>query len=239
MSKIMQRIAFLLPILGALWYWQEAVAASTSQRQDISKIETAVKDHLMAQDYQSPYPVDVSVQRIDPRLRLPSCEEALHIEEKTRDLRATQRLLRVSCSSPSNWQLYVKASIALWQDVVVAKHLINRDQALRPSDLRLERKKSQQLRQGYFDSIQSLTGLKPKYAIRAGEVISPNRVTKPKMVQRGREVTLIAASGGIAVRTKAKALENATLGDVVSVQNLSSKKRVQGVVIGHATVQVQ
>jgi flagella basal body P-ring formation protein FlgA len=61
----------------------------------------------------------------------------------------------------------------------------------------------------------------------------------PQIVDRGQTVDLVAQSAGLVVNMQGKALANGSEGDRLLVKNLSSGKRVEGLVLASGTVLIQ
>jgi flagella basal body P-ring formation protein FlgA len=57
-------------------------------------------------------------------------------------------------------------------------------------------------------------------------------------MQRGQRVNLIAGNGGFEVRSSGRVLSDAAVGDLVRVENLASKKIVEGLVTTKGDVRV-
>jgi flagella basal body P-ring formation protein FlgA len=51
---------------------------------------------------------------------------------------------------------------------------------------------------------------------------------QPVVIKRGDQTVITAGSGGLRVRMTGKALEDGVLGEQIRVQNLSSKRTIQG-----------
>lgn len=81
-------------------------------------------------------------------------------------------------------------------------------------------------------------GLAARRALREDQPLRSADLMRPQHVQRGAFVTLIYAGTGVSLSLKAKALGAGAAGDLVAVQNLQSKRVVNGVVTGPSEVTV-
>lgn len=68
--------------------------------------------------------------------------------------------------------------------------------------------------------------------------LSPSALRRPILVQRNEVVKLVARSAGVRVTVDAKALGEASLGDLVEVQPLESRERLTARVTGRQTVEI-
>lgn len=81
-------------------------------------------------------------------------------------------------------------------------------------------------------------GLAARRSLREDQPLRSGDLASPRHVGRGDFVTLIYASSGLSLSLKARALGGGAAGDVVAVQNLQSKRVVNGVVTGPSEVTV-
>jgi flagella basal body P-ring formation protein FlgA len=112
--------------------------------------------------------------------------------------------------------------------MVMAVRPIGRGDVIRAADIELRpidapAKKNAQ-RYG-FESVEKLIGMEAKQSIQAGDVVMSDVVQSPILVKRGDLVTVVAQSGGIRVRTSAKALRDGARGDLVQVEAIGSKDK--------------
>ncbi len=84
-----------------------------------------------------------------------------------------------------------------------------------------------------------IAGMTPRRLALSGKPLSFNDLQPPQMVGRGETVTLLFKDGGIVVSAKGKAMQNATMGELVRVTNITSNKPVSGVVTGLREITVQ
>lgn len=113
---------------------------------------------------------------------------------------------------------------------------IGRGDLVTAADVRIERKPKSRAPEAL--ALADVVGLEAKRALRAGQTLRDEDLARPQYVQRGAFVTLIYTTDGLTLSLKAKALGAGSSGDVVSVQNLQSKRVVAGVVTGPSEVTV-
>ncbi|WP_313461818.1 flagellar basal body P-ring formation chaperone FlgA, partial [Stenotrophomonas sp.] len=70
----------------------------------------------------------------------------------------------------------------------------------------------------------------------AGSLLSANDLVAQRLIRRGDSVSLVSRRGGVEVRVAGKALADAGENERVSVENLSSRKIVQGTVAASGDV---
>lgn len=68
--------------------------------------------------------------------------------------------------------------------------------------------------------------------LREGSLVSARDVSAPLVIQAGDPVTVTYQNGGVSLALEVKALSAGAVGEVISLQNLSSRKTIQGVVTG-------
>lgn len=123
-------------------------------------------------------------------------------------------------------------------EVLVAARPIPRGIALTPNLIRRARRDPADLVQAWYTQPKQLLGLETRRAISAGEVFSPQLLASPRLIRRGQELILFAASGAMTVTMKGEALEDGAKGDMIRVRNLSSNRIVEGRVVGADRVRV-
>jgi flagella basal body P-ring formation protein FlgA len=75
-----------------------------------------------------------------------------------------------------------------------------------------------------------MVGQAARHALRAGAAVSGHDVSAVQVVKANEMVTLTFDSGGVSLALQAKALTGGAVGEMISVQNVTSKKTVQAVV---------
>lgn len=81
-------------------------------------------------------------------------------------------------------------------------------------------------------SIEALVGMEVRQPMPAGSMVYMDSVRPPLMVRRGDVIQVTSQSGGIRVRTTAKALADRSHGQMVEVEALATKERFDARVVG-------
>ena len=142
--------------------------------------------------------------------------------------------------SPAGRRLPMRYTGALTEtvEVVVATREIAQNEVLKASDLALERRPKSQSTASTLTKITQAQELSPRHSLRSGQVIRQTDLTKPELVGRGETVTLVYEAPGIRLTMRGKAIEPGTLGDVINVLNVDSKRTIQATVVGPGRVGV-
>ncbi len=111
-----------------------------------------------------------------------------------------------------------------------------RGDILSASDVRTER--LPKARNADVSAPADVLGMALRRPMREGQPLRAADLTRPQHVERGAFVTLIYSGEGVTLSLKAKALAAGAAGDVVPVQNIQSKRVVNGVVTGPSEVTV-
>lgn len=212
--------------------------AGAAAIQPLAGIEKAVRDHV-GKALGDANDLEVSVGRLDPRLRLARCEGPL----QTRDTQARRDLrpsaVEVRCEGARPWALYVPVTVARYAEVVVAARPIARGTALVAADVTLARQRVGAVNADYYTDPAQVLGQVPLRPLVAGQLVVQGGLKRPQLVRRGDRVVLTTAGGGISVSMRGEALEDGALGQRVRVKNLSSARLVEGEVSAQGVVTVR
>jgi flagella basal body P-ring formation protein FlgA len=121
-------------------------------------------------------------------------------------------------------------------EVAVLTRNIDRTDMLRANDLVIERRPKAELGGGEPIARVAAIGMQTRRPLRAGQALKTIDLSKPDLVQRDQDVTIIYQTAGIYLTTRGKALESGTDGDTVSVLNVQSKRTVSGRVTGRGQI---
>lgn len=109
-------------------------------------------------------------------------------------------------------------------DSVVATRTLRANTVIAPEDLTLVAAELA----GALQDPGVAYGLETRVAIYAGRPVCPEDLGPPTLVQRNQTVTLVYATGALAISTEGRALARGSEGDVVQVINIASRTTVSG-----------
>ena len=182
---------------------------------------------------------EITVGRIDSRLRLPLCTVPLEGFLPPGSSRAGNITVGIPCDGAKPWSIYVNAQVKLMRPVLVLANPVSRRQVIGESDLQLETRDVGRLSGGYISDPRDVIGLQAKSTLRAGYVLSARVLTQPRLVRRGQTVIVLARSQGFEVRSAGRALQDGVAGEQISVENLDSNRVIQGIVAEAGLVRVR
>lgn len=177
-----------------------------------------------------------SWQKLDSRLNLPACTQALDVAPFSG--KSTGRTtVKVSCQTPA-WSLLVPVNVRNFQQVVVSKSPVVRNEAVTANVLALEEREIKPPLSNFFTDIAQVAGRLAKRAIAADQIITASMLKSPSIISKGQSVIIEAASGSFAIRTAGTALTDGGLGDTIRVRNAQSGRVVEGTVVSEGKIRV-
>ncbi len=128
--------------------------------------------------------------------------------------------------------LFLKARVEVYKGVAVAREYIARGSGLTPERVTMQPAALSTLRRGYYLDPAALAGLRARRDIPPGTVITSEMLEQPLLVRRGDEVLVKCETSSFEVTVKMRARAAGRLGDVVAVENPSSRKVLSATVTG-------
>ena len=132
----------------------------------------------------------------------------------------------------------VRFEIRRYQEVVVAAINLNAGDILTEQSVRLERLDTGSMPAGYLTETGKAVGLQVRYPMPPGSVLSERSVTRPILVRRGELVRILARIGEIEIYANGVSYSQGAVGDLIRVQNTTTKKILTGRVQADKTVLV-
>lgn len=181
---------------------------------------------------------EIQVNRLDPRLRMPTCDSPLYTRLESPAQPVGRVTVRVGCDGGAPWSLLVQAQVRLYRQVVVAQRPLARGTILGPRDIDWRERDVGTLNQGYLTEPEQALGSKLTRPMNIDQVLTPNHLERPAVVNKGDQVVISANSAGLSVRMPGEALEEGAVGQQVRVRNLSSQRVIRARVTGPGQVAV-
>lgn len=132
----------------------------------------------------------------------------------------------------------IEAEVTLPAMIVVATRTLPRGAVVHAADLQVQATRPHEAQLESFGRVEDVVGQELRRSIGAGQVLTQGDLRPPILVRRGDPVTVYARSPGIQVRTTARAAEDGALGDLITVESLSDRKRFFASVSGIQEVEI-
>lgn len=159
---------------------------------------------------------------LDPALRMPRCDQPLEAR------RSAATTVEVAC--PAGWRLYVPVRVRRSQTVLVLSRSVPSGATITADVFTAEQRDATRITGAAIASPGEAVGRSARRTLVAGSVLTANDLVAPRLVRRGDTIALVSRQSGIEVRMAGKALSDGGASERVSVENLSSRRVVQGTV---------
>ncbi|WP_028917094.1 flagellar basal body P-ring formation chaperone FlgA [Pseudoxanthomonas sp. J35] len=157
---------------------------------------------------------------LDPALRMPLCGRPLVARQ------ASAGTVEVAC--PDGWRLFVPVRQRRSQAVVVLARGVAAGEPVAAEALATEQRDVSRIAGAALSDPAQAVGRVARRTLPAGTVLSASDLAAPRLVRRGDTVALVSRRGGVEVRVAGRALGDAGQDERVTVENLSSRKVLQG-----------
>jgi flagella basal body P-ring formation protein FlgA len=214
-----------------------AEAASTSMYERLAAI---VRRHVLETGSWSAEGLDVRVLSFTPALvNLPP--GSMQLVRPLGRIRPGIQSFLVAFTGGEQQQvrIWVKASIRIFEDVVVCSQPLLMNDVVTLSQIRLEHRDVSHVSGRPFLHLNDVVGQQVTREIAANEILTHRNIARPTLIARGSPVTLIYDSGALRVETAGVVEESGRAGDFVHVKNSGSGKLLRGKVLDGRTVGIQ
>jgi flagella basal body P-ring formation protein FlgA len=216
----------LVPLLTLL-----STPAFAQEIQPLDAIQATAQSYVLKQvPSQKPGSVQVNVGALDQRLRLAACATPLKAALPTGATFRARMTVAVHCAGPTTWTVYVPVNIETQTSVLVLRHAAARGARLTADDVEVQTRTISGAGDDYLTEVAELSGRTLKRSLGAGAAVTADAMVADSLIKRGQQVTLLAAAGGMEVRARGVAMNDAPAAGRVKAQNLSSGRIVEGVV---------
>jgi flagella basal body P-ring formation protein FlgA len=124
-------------------------------------------------------------------------------------------------------------------ELPVLGNSVNRGDIISRGDIEWRKQEISRLLVGYVTDENKIIGKEARKHLRSGNPLRSSDLVSPQIIERGQTVDLVARGSGLLVNMQGKALADGAEGDRLLVQNTSSGKKVEGLVMASGTVLIQ
>jgi flagella basal body P-ring formation protein FlgA len=214
-----------------------AIPGTTHPLQSLEQIQHAAESHVRALLPPTNGKYFVTANRLDSRLRLANCSTPLEAFVANGSVQ-TRTTVGVRCNGAGTWTIYVPVTVEMEAPVLVLRRALARRAPIDPSDVELQTRRLPGIATNFVNDLNALQGRRLRRALAAGTPLTVDALDRAVLVQRGQQVTVVAAAGGIEIRAQGKALSDGGEQDRIRVQNVNSLKVVEGVIENSGVVRV-
>lgn len=239
-SLLWRQPGLLLAVALGAAFCLPAHATHTGVRELTSAAENFLEQEVTSYLDTAGFPAryQISISRLDPRLRLAACDQPLTPTLENSSQPTGRVTLRIRCEGSSPWSVFVPAQVNIYRHVVVTARPIKRNSLLQAADLTLAEQDVGNLRQGYLlDPAEAIGSLSIR-ALPAGQPLQPAQLKIPPAIRRGDRVVISARNGVINVRMPGEALGDGSVGEQIRVRNTRSQRTVFARVVAPGQVEV-
>jgi flagellar basal body P-ring formation protein FlgA len=212
----------LSPLLLALALTASASASGPPPAEDAARLRQMAASHLFQQTAGLPGEVTINVELPKSTARLARCDAAeAFIPEGAR--LAGSLAVGIRCQAPSNWTTYVRASVSIVANYLVAAAPLRPGQVLTADVLESRRGDLGKLAQDVMTEPETAIGKVMVTGLVAGTPLRAGMLRAPQAVAQGQGVTLLVTGKGFTVSSEGRALSNAADGQVVQVRTASGQ----------------
>ena len=166
----------------------------------------------------------VDVAEIDPRITLQPCLSPLtaNIPENHNGRNVN---VKIVCPDEDPWQLFIPVKIQTIVPVLVTRIRISKGTLLNNDNIEIIFKDNSQIRGTVLTDPSVVTGARTKRNLSQGSAITNKNTC---FVCKGEPVNIIAKSDNFEIKSFGVALDDGSLGEIISVRNKKSGRIIQG-----------
>lgn len=209
-------------VLAALLASAVATAQVPTQRQDPALMRQSAEQFLKIQTAGLPGTVNVTVGQIDARTSLPACA-ALEAFMPNGSRVWGKTTVGIRCTTPSPWTVYISATVQIMAEYLVTAAPLAQGQLIGPNDIAKVKGDLTMLPSGIITDPAQAIGRTLASSLRTGSPLRNDILRSQQAVQQGQTVRVVSAGPGFRVSTEAKALNNATDGQVAQARTTSGQ----------------
>ncbi|MCL7743432.1 flagellar basal body P-ring formation protein FlgA [Guyparkeria hydrothermalis] len=230
-------LALVLVTAAALLAAAQATAAAPAAPASVQAQVASAMDRYLDRQGGDRGNLTLRADRLDPRLRLSVCDQALEINEgRPLNLNRGRQTVKVSCHGSSPWRIYVPIELTRRQQAVVAARPLARGDVITAADLSLATVDANRARQRYYTDPRELIGMMATQPLQSGHLVTARDLDINAVVDRGDLVSIQAGTRGFVVGSTGEVQNRAGVGQRVRVKNTRSGKVIEAVVIDSRTV---
>lgn len=213
-----------------------ALLGAPARAADVEPIQRAIADFLRVQNQSLPGPARYSIGAINAGGLSAGCRNI----GVTMDAGAPpwgRTHVKVRCTEGAMWSLYVPVQIHVAVDYLVSARSLRAGQLIAEADIARRRGDLADLPVGVLTDPAQALGQSSKVSLPADRPLRADMLRQPLVVKQGQSVKVVSGGASFQVASEGRALNNATIGEVVQVR-LASGQVISGIARSDGTIGV-
>jgi flagella basal body P-ring formation protein FlgA len=210
--------------LGLLWLatWGVAFGQSDPQFQDTNRMRKAAEEFLSTQTNGLPGQINITIGKIDNRLKLPACENlSPFLLPGSKPWGKIS--LGIRCVAPKPWTIYISANVQTNADYYVTTTPLLQGQLIGVTDIRKVSGDLATLPVGVITNPSQVIGKSLLTSLASGSPLRMDALKTFPVIQQGQSIKVVSSGSGFQVSTEALALNNANEGQVAKAKTISGQ----------------
>ncbi len=236
MISTTQLVRVLALIAAPLLLTSAALAQSTTTHQEPAALRGVVEQFLKLQSAGLPGDVQVSVGQVDPHLNLPACMNPEAFSPPGSRIWG-KTSVGVRCTAPSPWVVYLSAQVKVIADYVASAVPLSQGQVVGVTDIMKIKGDLTALPAGILTDPQLAVGRTVAMSIGMGTPLRQDSLKLQQVIVQGQAVRVVSTGAGFSVATEARALNNATAGQMAQARTAGGQV-VSGIARNGGVVEV-
>ena len=194
-----------------------ASAQQAPARQDLDSLRQLAQQFLVTQSAGLPGKVTVTVGALDQRMQLAACPAPQAFQQP--GARAWGKTtVGVRCAAPTPWTVYIQSQVSVETQYVAAAMPLAQGQQIDASQLVMVSGDLAALPNGVLTDMAQAVGRTSSMSVQSGAPIRADLLKSKPVVQQGQAVRVVSGGAGFRVSAEARAIGNASEGQVVQVR---------------------
>jgi flagellar basal body P-ring formation protein FlgA len=180
----------------------------------------------------------ITASSIDPRLKLPTCEQRLQVFSQTGEVKPGRNTIALRCDGKQSWQIFTAVQVRAMKPVLVLNAALRRGDVIHLAQINTELRDTGQLTAGYLTDIQQIVGKQASRNLSPNTVLTRQMYDEPTVIRRGQQVSIMSGNPEIQISAPGVALSDGSAGTIINVKNSSSQRVVQAKILNEQQVVV-
>ena len=219
--------------------WTDRVVVErASERVGHNAVVAAVRSEIARREGSRKFDIEFSSRAVDMHLPIDTrptvAVQSLDIDERGGRFSA---VVAAPADAPTT-RLTVQGRLFETIDVPVLSRRLNAGEVIAAADLEWTPVRAEQVNRNVLTDAKRLIGQEVRRGMAPGQSVRLGDIRAPVLVAKGSIVTMHLQTPKMRLSSKGRALEDASMGDIVRIMNTQSKTVVEATVVGANTVEV-